>query len=203
MKKTLVVCFGLGLLALSCVSAISQDTKTQKPSPTQKTNAVSTTAIFPNCPPTKGCESFKQMWKANDTGIQKAQWVCFLTQFNNKPVDFDVFMILRMGGLFEYTLFDNGIEQYSDWASFEAGSSQATKHWQPLPDDDTKLEAYQTRDELKLTRNYKIATGKDAVFYFRMRLSTGRYLADYMIDKDPSSESGQCIAFPHQLMRTK
>jgi hypothetical protein len=200
MKKKLVFCFGLGLLALSSVSAVSQDQKAQKP--TQKATATSKSTSFPNCPPTKGCESFKQMWKANDAGIKNAQWVCFIAQFNNKPVDFDAFMILRTGNLFEYAIFDNGIEWNTSWASFEPGASEAIKHWRPLPDDGTKLEAYQTRDELILNKNYEVS-GKDAVFNFRMRLSTGRYSAEYKIDKDPSSESGKCLAIPRPLVKTK
>jgi hypothetical protein len=150
-----------------------------------------------------GCQTFKQMWNGDDSVVKSATWACFNQTYSGQTIDWDEVFLLRDGvSVFEIHHFTDGVERLSSEAQAEY-FRDGIAHWKP-ENSSTSLDVTKSNETLIIDLRYTDTENANRHFHFNMRLSSGRFISVWTIERRSLTHSttttedyaGQCILLP-------
>ena len=183
---------------LFCTLAFSQDKSDVKP---PNATEAALTATAPACPPGRACQSFQQLWRANDRVVRNAKWACFV-MWDDFVKDRcilrqDRFVLLTPSpSVFFFDAFDDGIQSDIDVAVRrvkDATTRSNTTYWNPSETSATAMTVTLDLDELNIRREYWSAANTDMINEFTMRLSNGRFSDNLFALEGVIRRKGECM----------
>jgi hypothetical protein len=182
---------------LFCTLALPQDKYDVKP---PNTSEAALTATAPACPPGRACQSFQELWRANDRVVRNAKWVCFVTSDDFVKdrciLRQDRFVLLTPSpSEFFFDAFDDGIQADIDVAVRRvkyATTRSNTTYWNPNETSATAMTVTLDSDELNVRREYLSAANIYMIDEFTMRLSNGRFSDNLFAPEWVIRRKGEC-----------
>ncbi len=173
--------------------------------------------IGPACPKGQACESFRQLWKANDPQVKAASWACFPQVLRGVPLlpTSDEFFILTIDPKSaELAFFKEGITRLTRKAAAPAPPSPAPVATPAPPSSPAEAagtsavsfgfnETNGTREsftievgptELTVRQRDPDKNGRRLVQLTTIRISTGRYSQESLLNGTTRhTAAGQCL----------
>jgi len=164
-------------------------------------------ADVPDCPPGKGCEGFKKLWRANDNDIHHARWACFVTLDNLVPAGIvsrwdDFLLLTTKSSMFFFDVYRKGRLSESDVAVRDIRQARLTDatSWRPSPDSSGAITVTLDSDELRITRKYLNLEQAVITYKFAMRLLNGEFNSTSTLPEGGAiHHSGSCTELPHDV----